>query len=72
MTVPGTRRNPPEPACDTPAATGAADVVVTNPDTQNGTLIGGFAYGIPGFRGHSLIMRGFRGQSLIMREEGNR
>ncbi|WP_376691262.1 IPT/TIG domain-containing protein [Wenzhouxiangella sp. EGI_FJ10409] len=30
--------------CTTPAGTGTADVVVTNPDTQSDTLAGGFEY----------------------------
>ncbi|MHC4601611.1 MAG: IPT/TIG domain-containing protein, partial [Planctomycetota bacterium] len=30
--------------CDTPAGTGTADVVITNPDTQSDTLAGAFTY----------------------------
>lgn len=38
-----------EITCDTPAGSeGAADVVVTNPDTQSDTLEGGFTYEQPG------------------------
>lgn len=30
--------------CNTPAGTGQADIVVTNPDTQSGTLLNGYTY----------------------------
>jgi len=33
--------------CTTPAGTGTVNVVVTNPDTQSGTLTGGFTYRPP-------------------------
>jgi hypothetical protein len=33
-----------EITCDTPAGVGTVDVVVTNPDAQTGTIVGGFTY----------------------------